>query len=492
VNAFDRKQTSRFDREPAPLPPIPPPPSRHLRLVPPPVPPPIPVDDDPTEIMDRFWFLDEEVELGNKRVAIGRPAPIVKKAIVLPPQRGLITRALASPALMHYYRLAAAIIAINIALAFTLSLEVATLSRLALVNFAVAIVIRQHYVVNFLFWIATRVPTTWPLAIRRRCAKVYHFGGIHVGGALAGTVWFAAFTIQALRTGVGTALTAIVIAQLVILVGICIVSMPAFRAKHHDTFEIVKRFGGWTSLLLLWPQTMLLVDAPLYAAETWILALTTFSVALPWMRLRKVPVELVIPSNHVALARFNYGVTPFAGSSTAISRSPLLEWHSFANVPAPGQPGYRLTISRAGDWTGKLIDERPSHVWVKGIPTAGVANIEVLFKKVVYIATGSGIGPCLPHLLANKVPAKLVWATRNARKTYGDGVVDEILAQHPDALIWDTHERGKPDMVQLAYEAVVETGAEAVICISNKALTWQVVSGMESRGIPAYGAIWDS
>ena len=37
-----------------------------------------------------------------------------------------------------------------------------------------------------------------------------------------------------------------------------------------------------------------------------------------------------------------------------------------------------------------------------------------------------------------------------------------------------------------------EFDAEAVIVISNKKLTWQVVYGLESRGIPAYGAIWDS
>ena len=47
-------------------------------------------------------------------------------------------------------------------------------------------------------------------------------------------------------------------------------------------------------------------------------------------------------------------------------------------------------------------------------------------------------------------------------------------------------------MVALAYQALVENGAEAVLCISNKKLTWQVVSGLESRGIPAYGAIWES
>jgi hypothetical protein len=47
-------------------------------------------------------------------------------------------------------------------------------------------------------------------------------------------------------------------------------------------------------------------------------------------------------------------------------------------------------------------------------------------------------------------------------------------------------------MVRLSYLAYTESGAEAVICISNKPLTWQVVYGMERLGIPAFGAIWDS
>ena len=69
------------------------------------------------------------------------------------------------------------------------------------------------------------------------------------------------------------------------------------------------------------------------------------------------------------------------------------------------------------------------------------------------MATGSGIGPCLPHLLAAEVPSRLVWATRDPRTTYGDALVDEILAVQPDALIWDTSRHGKPDMVRLAYAA---------------------------------------
>lgn len=404
----------------------------------------------------------------------------------LPPLLPGVRRLLKHPRLMHYNRLAALVIAANLAFLYaSWTPTPATMGRAALVNLALAVLVRQQYVVNLLFRLATWPPTSWPLRIRWTLGKVYHFGGLHVGGALAGTAWFLALTI-ATPNGPLMAVGWTLIALLALIVA---TALPPFRSRHHDHFEKIHRFGGWAALALFWTHTLLAAPGPF---EVTVLAVVTFSVALPWLRLRKVAVRLERPSSHVVLARFDHGETPFAGSSTAISRSPLKEWHSFANVPAPGEPGFRLTISRAGDWTGSFIDDLPPKVWVKGITTAGVANIETLFTKVVYVATGSGIGPCLPHLLAAEVPSRLVWATRDPRTTYGDALVDEILAVQPHALVWDTSRHGKPDMVRLAYEAYRDCGAEAVICISNKKLTWQVVHGLESRGIPAYGAIWDS
>jgi hypothetical protein len=436
----------------------------------------------------------------------------------LPPQQPLLKRLGKHPTFMHYNRLIFLVAVLNLAaLVFGATrgmwwtsdgMELRTLSNLVLVNISAAILIRQQYVINLLFKMATSAPTSWPLSIRWLLGKVYHFGGIHVGGAVVGTLWFAIFVgsqtyhlIHGLP-GVSLASVAVTYTLLAILLMMVIMAKPSIRAKFHNNFELAHRFGGWTALLLFWGQTVLfandqrgtanLTTTLLASPAFWLLLLVTMSIALPWLRLKKVPVKIERPSDHVSLARFNYGVTPFAGSSTAISRSPLVEWHSFANVPAPGKEGFRLTISRAGDWTGGFIDDLPSHVWVKGIPTAGVGNIDKLFKRVVWIATGSGIGPTLPHLLAQEVPARLVWSTRTPRETYGDDLVDEILAVEPNALIWDTNQHGRPDLVQLAYEAYVEFDAEAVICISNKKLTWDVVYGMESRGIPAYGAIWDS
>ena len=436
----------------------------------------------------------------------------------LPHRQTRWRRITSNPAFMHYNRLILLVALANLALlvyAVTRQgwlagdgIPLQTLSNLVLANLAMAILIRQQYVINLLFWLATSAPTSWPLAIRRTLGKVYHFGGLHVGGAVMGTVWFAVFVatlasrlIRGLP-GVSPAMVAVTGTLLAVLMLMIVMSLPSIRSRHHDAFERTHRFGGWIALLLFWLQSLLFVaqqrgpaslgQALLASPSFWVLIVLTASILLPWLRLRRVPVEIESPSTHVALARFDHGVTPFAGSSTAVSRRPMLEWHSFANVPAPGEAGFKLTISRAGDWTGAFIDDAPSHVWVKGIPTAGVGNIEKLFKRVVWIATGSGIGPCLPHLLAQAVPARLVWSTRSPRATYGDALVDEILAVQPDALIWDTNDQGRPDLVRLAYEAYRDFDAEAVICISNKKLTWQVVTGMESRGIPAYGAIWDS
>lgn len=462
----------------------------------------------------------ESIQTYTKQPAIQTKEPTVKRdtAVALPPEQARWKTMWKHHTLSQYRRLVFLVMAINIGyLIYGLTsggwfqssgVNLAALGNLVVVNISVAILIRQQYVINLLFKIATSVPTSWPLSIRWTMGKVYHFGGIHMGGAIAGTLWFMLFAGALIYhaanglAGVNAGVTAVTLILITILIAMLIFALPTIRAKYHNQFELMHRFGGWTSLLLFWVHTMLFIgaqrgatpygEALLNAPSFWLLTVVTISIILPWLRLKKVDIDIVSPSDHVALVRFNHGVTPFAGSSTTVSRSPLTEWHSFANVPSPYEEGFRLTISRAGDWTGQFIDDKPKKVWVKGIPTAGVGNIDKLFKRVVWIATGSGIGPTLPHLLAQEVPAHLVWSTRDARKTYGDELVDEILEVEPNALIWNTDDRGRPDLVKLAYEAVQKFDAEAVICISNQKLTRQVVYGMESRGIPAYGAIWDS
>lgn len=436
------------------------------------------------------------------------------ETIVLPPKKNFLYRLGKHPWFIPYHRLFILIVFINLGVmvkAFTTwnwfspeNIQLGKIAKVILYNFSLAILIRQQYIINILFRIATNVPKNWPLIIRRVCAKVYHFGGLHSSSATMGTIWYVIFVASLyyhyLNVLPGVNLSIIILTSLilVLLIVIIMMALPKVRTKYHNQFEITHRLGGWTVLILFWVQMILFLTLEhslqniTKTFSFWLLIILTISVILPWLRLKKVAINIEKPSNHVALTSFDYGVTPFAGSATALSRNPLLEWHSFANVPSPEKDGFRLTISRAGDWTGKFINDKPKKVWVKGIPTAGVGNVDKIFKRIIWVATGSGIGPCIPHLLLNETPSLLIWATRNPEKTYGEGLVNEIKAVQPNAIIWNTDTHGKPDLVKLAYKAHVDFKAEAVICISNQKLTQEVVHNMEYLGIPAYGAIWDS
>jgi hypothetical protein len=116
----------------------------------------------------------------------------------------------------------------------------------------------------------------------------------------------------------------------------------------------------------------------------------------------------------------------------------LTEWHSFATLydPKASDKAYSVVVSRAGDWTSKLIANPPKEIWIRGIPTTGVMRICPLFRRLVVVATGSGIGPVAPHVLQGQVPIKLLWTAPNVRQTFGDKLVDRILEASPDAVIY--------------------------------------------------------
>ena len=335
--------------------------------------------------------------------------------VLLPAELPLARRVWKHPRLMQSNRLILFVVMSNV-LVFGWGLEnhwwteVINVALVAQVNFALGILVRQQLFVNALSQVVMKAPKSWPLRLRWALAKGYHLGGLHVGGAVCGTLWFLGLTVVAIGR-VGLALQLVYYVQALVLLGIVITARPGFRAKRHDLFELVHRFGGWGLSMLFWTGSVLLVDeqrgaqsllAALAGTPTvWVLTLTTISSLVPWMLLRRIPIEVVRPSSHVALVRGGRR-TPMAGSTRSISRHPLRQWHSFAVIPSA--PGFRMAVSRAGDWTGDFIDNPPSHVWLRGVATAGMANYGTVFRRVVYVVTGSGIGPVLAHVLAARVP----------------------------------------------------------------------------------------
>ena len=96
-------------------------------------------------------------------------------AIVLPEQKSWLRRIWSYPAMEHYYRLVILVLCANVmTLAYGImvgewfsaeSIALQTLANLVVVNLSVAVLVRQQYVINLLFWLATRAPTSWPLVI---------------------------------------------------------------------------------------------------------------------------------------------------------------------------------------------------------------------------------------------------------------------------------------------------------------------------------------
>ena len=461
---------------------------------------------------------------------IGGQEPIPVKEFIVPPEKGpKIHMRLRYYFFTMYRRLFSIIFLGNLAAIITLfayrrtlhNLRLSDLATATASNITLALLMRQEYVINFLFAVACSVPTWMPLFIRRNCAKVFHIGGIHSSAGVAAVFWFIAFAVAATigiavpeKTSLGKTNPGIILVVYIILAlfaSILITAHPSFRAKRHNIFERIHRFAGWTILVLFWILTVLSAaessrgtNSSLSKVITrdptlYLLIVSTISVILPWLRLRKVTVRPEVLSSHAIRLHFDYTNT-YPGTAIRISERPLIEWHAFATVAKPGVDGFSLVVSNAGDWTKRQIGGAPERLWVRGIPACGVLRIAPLFKRIVLVATGSGIGPCLPVLLAKKLPMRVFWSTPNPEQAFGEEIIDTVKGADSDAVIWNTRTQGKPDMVKEAWKLVEASGktsdgryeVEAVCVIANKKVTEMVVRGMEVRGLAAYGAIFDS
>lgn len=383
-------------------------------------------------------------------------------------------------------------------------------------NLLCAALLRQDNVVNLIYYLATRIPVSTPLFIRRHFARVYHNGGVHSGCAVSATAWWVIFAVEASRYHftsspqpgrhyhVNNATMVFTYLILALLLAIIAMAYPALRMKMHDQFEWTHRFAGWTVLGLVWVQLVVATlsferdssnigPALAKTPALYLVALITLSIASPWMALRKVKVVAQPLSKHAVRLHFDF-FTPRTGSSVGvrITDRPLVEWHAFAAIFEPGTKGFSIIVSRAGDWTGRIIDKPPTSIWTRGTPASGVLAIAPLFRKIVLVSTGSGIGPCMPVILERSVACRILWSTKNPLKTYGQEILSTIYTTDPDAVVWDTDERGRPDLASLAYQMYRESGAECVCVISNAHTTAKLVYRLESRGVPAFGPIWDS
>ena len=401
-------------------------------------------------------------------------------------------------------------------------------SPLDLVNASAANILavglaRQPVVVNAMFRLFSAVPRSMPLRLRRLAAKIYCYGGVHSGCGIASMFWYIGFIVM-LTCDVKTssessfatpAITVVAYMVLVLLVAIIVAAYPKIRFMLHDYFELTHRFCGWAVVALFWP---LLVLASIRGAQAkgeslgdfvirfptfWMLIITTLAILHPWVLLRRIKVTPETLSSHAIRLHFHHTTIDF-GQGIQLSKHPFRDWHSFATFPdIPSLPGtngsvckadgFSSLISKAGDWTSDTIANPPTHLWKRGIPIYGFVYATRLFSRLIVVTTGSGIGPCLSFLGDPNRPAmRVVWQTKSPLKTYGQNVFDIVHQLDANPTVLDTTETGRQDMLPLVIRLAKDFEAEAVCVISNPLVTRRLVFECESRGVPAFGPIFDS
>ncbi|KFY64997.1 hypothetical protein V496_02885 [Pseudogymnoascus sp. VKM F-4515 (FW-2607)] len=386
-----------------------------------------------------------------------------------------------------------------------------SLATAAATNILVAILMRQEYVINFIFKTCWMIPHRAPLRLRRMLAKVYEFGGMHSGAAFCSTAWFIAYSSILTKDMVNgavrfPAMLAVAWVLVFLLILIIATAMPMFRMAHHNSFEVIHRIVGWTALALFWAELFLYAIAVqrIYTSDTpayglilirepafWLLAVTTACIIWPWLFLRKLAIKPEKFSDRAIRLHFTgYKVPPFCG--IRLSKSPLLEWHAFACIA--NDNGGSVLISSGGDWTRDCIANPPPYYYVKGIPVTGVLNMAQAFRLSVIVTTGSGIGPCLSYLagVGRQGTCRMIWSAPNPWANYGADICDAVTKVDPNAMIINTESSGRQDLASLTYQMYIDSGAEAVFVISNPRVTKKIVYAMESRGVPAFGPVWDS
>ncbi|KAF4965256.1 hypothetical protein FSARC_6925 [Fusarium sarcochroum] len=123
-------------------------------------------------------------------------------------------------------------------------------------------------------------------------------------------------------------------------------------------------------------------------------SLTSASIALPWVTLRKVQVHVDFPSAKVAIIRFNRGMQQ--GLTGRISRTAVKEFHAFGIISeGVRSPCHYMVCGVQGDFTRKLLSDPPKTLWTRELKFAGIGHASAMYKRGIRVCTGTGIGAAL-------------------------------------------------------------------------------------------------
>jgi hypothetical protein len=384
----------------------------------------------------------------------------------------------------------------------------------AATNILVAVLVRQEDLINLSFSLIAKLPPSLPLSLRKTFADLHHYGGVHIGCAISTLLWYCYFIalntrecIHIFRAGSMTRwhwvdiITCYIFLLFIFLV--CLTAIPRLRERLHNSFERMHRFGGWAALTILWINsglhTKIDTDTPLETSPSlWLLAVTTFFIILPWLRIRRVAVSARIISSREVKLSFPYRNMPYT-STARFSLAPVMEWHAFATVPAPDGKTADIIISAAGDWTKNIMAHPPEKIWIRTPAAANFLAFAPVFNSLLLVATGAGIGPMLSLLSSPAIrkmrdegkQVRVMWCVFDPNALHWAFVQKVIRDVDPLPKIFDSR-NGRPDMAFEARVMAQVSGIEAVMVVSNPKVTNEVVREVKAHGGAAYGAVFDS
>ncbi|KAH9941099.1 uncharacterized protein BXZ73DRAFT_88295 [Epithele typhae] len=353
-------------------------------------------------------------------------------------------------------------------------------------NLLCAVLMRNELFGRFLFLLFNTLFAKWtPLWFRLGCTSVLqHLGGIHSGCAVSGFVWLI-FRMTLIFIDHQNNHDAVLIMGIItnLAVTISIVSaFPWVRNTHHNVFERHHRFIGWFGLLSTWVFVVLGDSYDLNThswnpdgirvlrqQDFWFSFGMTVFIIIPWLTVRKVKVEIEVPSSKVAVLRFERGMQQ--GLLSRIARSSVMEYHAFGIISEGPQASHHYLICGVqGDFTRSLLK------------FAGVSNTSTLYRRGIRVCTGTGLGAALSTCIQSP-DWYLIWIGSDQEKTFGP-TISGLIHRHigPERMcLWDSKARGgRPDIMQLV-----------VFITSNSSGNSELMEGCKEAGIPAFGTLWD-
>jgi len=327
-------------------------------------------------------------------------------------------------------------------------------------------------------------------------------GGVHVSSAISAFFWLF-ISLICERHGLAVRITGGFILFLIIFLSST--AMPIIRRRFHNTFEHIHRYVGWTTLIILIIHVILLQldnfdsfsTKALFNVPVLILIAIIVIIFLPWICVRKVFVQFKQPSKDLTIITFPRALYPY-GSTTRISLDGH-EWHAFAiALTDPYTDQHSVLVAAVGDWTKKLAEDYrtnqlPQHLWIRQIKGLGFMYSIHAYRKVLIVCTGSGIAPALPYI-KDPLPTThihLLWIAKQHEHNYGEYIWKLVQRTYPYFTLHDTAINGRPG-AQLVEDHFRETNSQAVFVVANEKFTLEVTNALWHKGIPCFGALFDS